>query len=52
MMSGKYRQNKVMIILQDGYSLCIFQRQLQTNRLIAVDLIKQKALDADPRAIY
>ena len=28
--------------------LCIFQRQLQTN---AVDLSKQKALDADPRAI-
>ena len=30
--------------------LCIY-RQLENYRLIAVDLSKQKALDADPRAI-
>ena len=30
--------------------LCIY-RQLDNYRLVAVDLSKQKALDADPRAI-
>ena len=47
MKSGKYQQDKPMII-----KLVVYQILLIKNyRLIAADLSKQKALDADSRAI-
>ena len=49
MKSKKYQHGKVMIIQQDVYQILLI---LKNNyRLIAADLSKQKALDADSRAI-
>ena len=46
----KYQQKKVMITLQVVYQiLLIFKKK--KYRIVAVDLSKQKALDADSRAI-
>ena len=49
MRSSKYQQDKVMIILQDVHQIMHISKTL--NRLITVDLSKQKALDAVPKAI-
>ena len=47
--SEKYQQDKVMIIQQVVYQyFAYFEKK---HKLIAADLSKEKALDADPRAI-
>ena len=52
MKSGKYQQGMVMIIQLVVYWIMHYDYDFKDNyRLIAVDLKKQKALDADPRAI-
>ena len=48
MKSKKYQQGKVMITQQVAYWICLFEKNY---RLITVDLSKQKALDADSRAV-
>ena len=47
-----YQQDKVMIIQLVVYWILLIlkNKTKQKNRLIAADLIKQKALDADSRA--
>ena len=45
----KYQQNRVMITLQVVYQILLISKK--NYRLIAANLSKQKALDADPRAI-
>ena len=45
----KYQQNKVMITELVVYQISLILKK--KNRLIAVDLSKQKTLDADSRAI-
>ena len=49
MKSEKYHQDRVMIIQQVVYWILLILKK--NYRLIAVDLSKQKVLDADPRAI-
>ena len=49
MMLERYQQVKVMIILLVGYLIFLILKK--NYRIIAVDLSKQKALDADSRAI-
>ena len=48
MKSGKYQQGMVMITTGSLLDYAYFR---DNYRLIAVDLSKQKALDADPREI-
>ena len=48
MKPDKYQQDMMMIALQDP---CQIGYLKDNYRLIAVDLSKQRALDADPRAI-
>ena len=45
----KYQQDKVMIILLAVYQIFLILKKIY--RLIAADLSKQKALDAESRAI-
>ena len=45
----KYQQDRVMITLQVVYQILLISKK--NYRLIAANLSKQKALDADPRAI-
>ena len=47
MKSGKHQQDKPMIIQLVVYKILL----IKNYRLIAADLSKQKALDADSRAI-
>ena len=46
---GKYQQDSVMITQLIVYWIFLILKKV--NKLIAADLSKQKALDADPRAI-
>ena len=45
----KHQQDRAMIILQAAYQILLILKK--NYKLIAADLSKQKALDADPRAI-
>ena len=49
MKSEKYQQDKVMITQLVVYWILLISKK--NYRLIAADLSKQKALDADPKAI-